>query len=323
MNKRFTPAEVAARTRHMKGIVIEHEQVRRVEQELATRIYEGGAGESNAAALTMLVAPSGCGKSKTVEQCNATLANDPAHSDSALPILYVSLPAQCSIKNMTTEILRGLKDPLADRHSTTGKNSVRIIDQLRGQKVKLFEIDEFQHLISGKNVAIHQEATDWLKQLLDGSGVPVVCIGLPEGLGVIARHEQLRRRTAKVVRMQPFVWDHDGPESDKFRAFLDVYEGLCEFREKSNLARYELAARIFIASDGLIGTVTQLCREAARTSMSRDDGPDCMTLEDFAEAYAGLPFEKANPFDPTKKIEEIVDAEPAVSRRAGPRKPKT
>lgn len=314
---RFTPEEIGARVRHMKGIVIEHEQIRIVQNEFEMRIHEG-AGAIDSAALTMMVAPPGCGKSNAATQSKIRIENDPKHSDSGLPILYVALPAQCSIKNTTTELLTALKDPLAERHSTAGKNSIRIIEQLRGQKVKLGIIDEFQHIIRSEKT--YAETTDWLKQLLDASGVPFVCVGLPSSLGVIARHEQLQRRTAKVIRMSPFGWDHGGEESDKLRALLSIYEKQCGFPQASNIAEYEFAARIWKASGGLIGTITQLAREAARASMSRSDGPDCMTMEDFGDAYDGLPFEQPNPFDPRKKVSEIIGNTPVVNKSAGPRK---
>lgn len=315
---RFTLEQIGERIRLMKGIVIEHEQVRLVQDELEMRISEGAA-ETDSAALTMMVAPSGCGKSNSVKQAKCKLEANPKYSNSALPILCISFPAQCTVKNVTTELLRGLNDPLADRHSTIGRNNMRIIDQLRGQKVQLGIIDEFQHIMQGTNDKTDQVTADWLKQLLDKSGVPFVCVGLPASLGVIARHDQLQRRTARVIRMTPFGWDHGGEESDKLRALLSVYESQCGFSQPSNLGDYETSARIWKASGGLIGTITQLAREAARASMSRSDGPDCITTEDFANAYAGLPFEQPNPFDPRKKIEEIIDNTPVTHPNSGPR----
>ena len=338
---RFTKEEIAVRKAGVQSILVEHDQLRRVEDELEMRILVGGG--TGAARLAMLVAPSGCGKSTTVKQAKARLERMPRIAGhSALPILYCSMPAKCSIKTMTTALLQALGDPKADKHGSAGMNSLRIIDLLRNLQVRLVILDEFQHLLSAVN---EREVTDWLKEVLDGAGVPVVCVGLNSSLTVINRNEQVRRRTSKLIRMKPFEWDKDAleegahaPGSVAFKAFLHLFEKALQLPERSNLGADELAERIHIASNGLVGTVSQLVCEAIETSMMRLHGPDCLTMEDFAEAYDGLGFGNVNPFDMRLYPEDIRqklksgrqqleagdgaedDGVQAVHKNAGPRK---
>ncbi len=315
---RFTPEEIGDHQRRIQNIVIEHSHLLDVEDELRRRLLTGGSAGS--AKLTMFVAPSGWGKSTTVRQAIERLIKTIGTSGSIRPILYASLPVPCTIKMMTTALLRALNDPLAERHGTTGQNSMRIIEQLRVQGVRLVILDEFQHLVSGPKQHIAYEATDWLKQLLDHAGVPVVCVGLPESTTVISEHEQLRRRTTKLIQKQPFCWDEEGGvESTAFRAFLHIYEKQMGFPDPSHLGAYEFAERIHIASKGLIGVVSQLALEAAGACLARTDGPICLTLEDFAEAFACLPYDGVNPFDPRRTPSDLRSNQIAVSRKAGPR----
>lgn len=315
---RFTPEEIGDHQRRIQNIVIEHKDLIDVEDELRRRVLAGGGAHS--AKLTMFVAPSGWGKSTTVRQAKERLVKTLGNGGSIQPILYVSLPIPCTIKMMTTALLRALNDPLAERHGTTGQNSIRIIEQLRVQGVRLVILDEFQHLVSGPKHVVLYEATDWLKQLLDTAGIPVVCVGLPESTTVISNTSKLRRRTTKLIQKQPFGWDDDGnEESDAFRAFLHVYENQMGFPDKSGLGDYDFAERIHIASKGLIGVVSQLALEAAGASLIRSDGPLCLTLADFADAYDSLPYDGVNPFDPRRTPSDLRSNQVAASRNAGPR----
>lgn len=332
----YSIAEIAAKKGAIQHVLIEYDQLDQVQDALELRILAGTGGES--AKLTMLVAPSGCGKTTTVKQAQSRLETKPdIAKNSLLPILYCSLPPKCSIKAMTTSLLAALHDPLADRQSTRDMNDLRIIGQLKAQHVRLLVLDEFQHLIGASvHSSLHKEATDWLKKVLDGAGVPVVCVGLPESLSVIATHDQIRRRTTRIIRMKPFAWDDGGPKSKMFQAFLHVFERELDLPENSGLGQPAMAERIHIASGGLVGVVAQLLSEAVEVSLRRRTGPECLTLGDLAEAYDGLPYELLNPFDDDLAPEDIRaareagiddhqdvrlgDSLPAINRRAGPHK---
>ena len=293
LKKVYTNREIGKRKEIAQSILIEHRECELVESELETLIVAGGASE--AAKLTMFVAPSGCGKSTAVKQAVERLKVKPEiAANSLLPILYCKLPAKCAIKTMATALLYGLNDPLAERHSN-GVNEMRIVNLLQAQRVKMLILDEFQELVP---TLLHHnalEVTNWLKNVLDGAHVPVICVGLPESLAVVRLNKQLRRRTTKLMKMKPFEWD-GGEESNRFKAFLHLYEKEMQFPDPSNLASADLAERIHIASDGLVGLVAQLIYEAIDVSMRRSSGPDCLTLEDFSEAYDDLPYEETISF---------------------------
>ena len=88
---------------------------------------------------------------------------------------------------------------------------------------------------------------------------------------------------------------------------------------RSHFARDQFAERIHIASKGLIGVVSQLALEAAGASLIRSDGPLCLTLADFADAYDSLPYDGVNPFDPRRTPSDLRSNQVAASRNAGPR----
>ncbi|MDP3273090.1 MAG: ATP-binding protein [Bosea sp. (in: a-proteobacteria)] len=271
----------------------------------------------SAARLTVLCAPSGAGKTRTIERIMKEL------NDNALghKVLHVPLPPQCAIKAMTAEFLRALGDPLADRVSTAARNTARIVQRVQELRFKLIVIDEFQHLLDRDSNRIASASTDWLKSMLDRAAVPVMCVGLPETLTILRSNEQLERRMTKVIRMNPMKWD-GGEGATEIRYFLREFERRLPFlTSASDLQEPRLAYAIFQATGGLVGRVAQLLAEALEASMLRPDGPDCITRQDLAKAYSGLEFDKPNPFNGEPGRPALQNAIAVVNPRAGPREP--
>ena len=310
---RFSEQEIAQRQADIAKIYVDHAQLQLIRMELEHRSRYGALGSHGK--LTMLIGESGCGKTVTVEAFVAMRNRDPQSR-----VLCVRLPVPCTIKSVTSETLRQLGDPLCDRNSTASRNSARIIHQLTEQGIRLFIIDEFQHLIDHDRDKVLRQTTDWLKTLLDAAGVPVVCVGLPNSLEVIRSNRQLERRTTKVISLRPFVWD-EGEETAVFRAFLHFYESELPFASPSNLSAEPLAKALHSASEGVVGRVSQLISEASLVSMRRPSGEDQLTWQDFAEAYAGLPFADRNPFDPAVMMRQATGERRAISTRGRPRSP--
>lgn len=305
---RFSEREIAERQAAVARVFVDHAQLECIRNHLDRLMHQRSVGTS--ARLTLLLANTGCGKTSAIQDFLAQ-----SEGDFRTKALYVSLPVPCTIKAMTSEMLRQLGDPLCDRNTTASRNSFRIIHQLKQQGKLLLIIDEFQHLIDHDRDKVQRQTTDWLKTLLDRAGVPVVCVGLPNSLEIIRSNSQLERRTTKVIYLPAFIWDN-GEQTTRFRVFLHVYESALPFTAPSNLSALPMAAALHRASDGLVGRISQLIGEATLVSMTRADGQDCLTWKDFAAAYAGLPFANRNPFDPEAICAHVDSGERrAVSNR--------
>jgi hypothetical protein len=291
---------IAEARKIINSTFIDYKQIGNVLQTLELRLEvgrrtEAGDFESTQAKLTALVAESGTGKSAVVKRF---LKSEQVRKMTAEGerILHVKVPAQANIKTCTTSFLRGLGDPLADRHSTTGRNSDRIVRLLRDLNYRFIVVDEFQHLVNEHSSKTPREVSDWLKVLLDEAGVPVLLVGLDTSLLALRGNQQLERRMTKVIRMKPMVWDR-GEGAQEFRYFLREFErAMIMLPEASNLSEPRLAHAIHKATGGYVGRVAQLMAEAIEITLLRDSGPRSMTRDDLADAFDGLGFETSNPF---------------------------
>jgi GTPase SAR1 family protein len=206
---RFQESEIAARLKAISQVFVDHAELASIRSALRNQMRYGISGRS--AKLMLFLAEAGCGKSTLIRDF---IAQEQGRTPPDL--LYVSLPVPCTIKGMTSEMLRRLGDPLCDRSTTATRNSFRIVHQLQHQNKRLIIIDEFQHLIDHDRDRVLRLATDWLKTLLDEAGVPVVCVGLPNSIEIIRSNKQLERRTTKVTRLHPFEW-REGSQGLEFR----------------------------------------------------------------------------------------------------------
>jgi hypothetical protein len=141
--------------------------------------------------------------------------------------------------------------------------------------------------------------SDWLKNLLNQTKVPIVLVGMPGCESVLDAkgNEQLKRRFSNREQIEPFSWQ--GPkESEEFRQLLKKIEDELPLLENSNLADLATAFLIYQATDGVINFVMKLLRRAARMAIERGlNRLDHPILADAYEQVLANEFKhRPNPF---------------------------
>lgn len=115
-----------------------------------------------------------------------------------IPVLKVLTPEGPTVKSMSEAVLVALGDTAAARGSAAVKTN-RIALFLRECRVELILFDEFHHFCDSR-APERRRVTDWLKNLLNECGKPVVLLGLPRAISALYSNEQLRRRCLRGVR---------------------------------------------------------------------------------------------------------------------------
>ncbi len=241
----------------------------------------------------------------------------------AVPVLDAAIPVPATIKHLVTELLSSLGDPVPDKGTIV--TQTRRLKRLIGEcGVELIVLDEFQHFIDRDSNVILVTVSNWLKDLLNETGVPMVLIGMPYSDVILHANAQLERRFAMRVSLDPFAWK-TAERQTEFRMFLNYLDEKLPFPRRSALADPEMALRIFCATEGVTGYVMKLIRRAA--ALAIDEKRECLEMEVLAWAYeerlsARAP-DRVNPFscdlgdlcpEPVTR-REIVS--PATGRRGG------
>ncbi|MBV8855363.1 MAG: TniB family NTP-binding protein [Acidobacteria bacterium] len=230
----------------------------------------------------LILGETGTGKTTLFRRYEQRYPRFETKTGTTVPVLSASIPVPATIKSLVTRLLIRLGDPMAER-GTTVSQTHRLQLLLGSCEAQILILDEFQHFIDRDSKKILQTASDWLKDVINETNIPVVLIGLPHSSDILTANPQLKRRFSTQERLAPFEWE-DSVGKREFRKFLRTLDDQLPLAETSNLADEELAFRFYCASGGLISRIMKIVRHAVGLSLER--GSERLTLEVLAESYA-------------------------------------
>ncbi len=252
--------------------------------------------------------PPGAGKTTLLEHYKLQFPSVDHADRTEIPVLCARVPSKATDKNLATTLLLALGDPVAERGSAFNQTT-RLKHFINACGVQLIILDEFQHFVDKDSWKILKNVSDWLKNLIDETGIPIVLIGMPYAVEILDApgNEQLQRRFAVRVELGPFGWT-TGDERGEFRAFLKAVDNQLPFDDCSHLSDPVTAFRFYCATNGRVGRVMKVLRRSAELAI--DQGLNQLTLDILADAYddrlrADHP-EKENPFRLDKSKLKIV-----------------
>lgn len=268
--------------------------------------------------------PPGAGKTTLLKHYKLRFPAAEGGESVKVPVLCARVPSKATDKNLVTTMLMALGDPAAER-GTAFNQTTRLKRFIEECDVQLIILDEFQHFVDKDSWRVLKSVSDWLKNLIDETGVPVVLIGIPYAVEILDApgNEQLQRRFAVRTALDPFGWDTDG-ERKEFRSFLKAADDQLPLAECSRLSDPLTAFRFYCATNGRVGKLMKVLRRAVELTLDR--GLELLTLEVLADAYderlrADHPG-RGNPFQMEKSwLKAVPFDEPemsfaAVSRRS-------
>ncbi|MFN4163024.1 MAG: TniB family NTP-binding protein [Ferrovibrio sp.] len=244
----------------------------------------------------LIVGRSGVGKTSLIQKYLAEHPPRETAMGRVVPVLFAQIPAPATIKAMASHLLEALGDPMPQRGTLDGmtQRSVRLIAACQ---VELIILDEFQHFIDReKNFKVLQTVSDWLKNLINSTRVPIVLVGMPESVKVLTENDQLARRFMAKERLSPFQWREDG--KDEFIRFLEAVSKKLPLAEKPMIYSVDVAQRMFWATEGRTALVMKIVRSATREALVNNW--KTITIRELAKAYTealvGDDDELTNPF---------------------------
>lgn len=228
-----------------------------------------------------------------------------------VPVLSATIPIPATPKSLVTKLLGKLGDPQAER-GTLVTQTLRLYELLRLCGVRLIILDEFQHFQDRDSNKIMQTISDWLKELLNETRVPIVLMGMPNCDLILAANLQLARRFSVRETLEPFGWNHSNAATQKrlrddFRRFLAMLDKQLPLAKRSNLSDPITAYRVYEATQGKIASIVKLVRRSVELAL--EQCAEMVDLEILSIAYmerlAHDQPKKANPFSVTFRCEQV------------------
>jgi hypothetical protein len=255
--------------------------------------------ETGLAENIRVLGESGAGKSSLCEWIEHQYPRSSLIDRDLVPALVVSVPPLASISSLAESILEKLGDP----SPLTGKVSTktaRVITLCRACKVEVILFDETQHIHDRGKYTTHYMVGDWLKSLIDHVGVPTVFVGLPKLEKLLQVNEQLRRRFSKRYSLALGQSGTETIESECFQLFNTLGNTMPIPISYSQYNWQEMGQRLFYASDGRIGYIKKIMKNALNHALKNDEPQICPEIleQAFTEEVWWEGVGELNPFNP-------------------------
>lgn len=154
--------------------IMEHPKFTLTIREIA-RLHERGKVAGVADSM-LLVAQSGTGKSTALKYYEERFPRTEKKWGTRIPVLRVVTPESPTVKTLAESVLVAMGDPAAAKGTASAKTN-RIIHFFKVCGVELLFIDEFQHFHDSQRAAESRRVSDWLKNLINMVGIPVILAG--------------------------------------------------------------------------------------------------------------------------------------------------
>lgn len=286
-----------------------------------------------------LLGESRTGKSRVIKAL--LLAHPPTRTSEGLraPFLRVTTPAKPTVIALQTAILEQLGDPLFAT-GTEGNKTHRIRKLFREAGVEALALEEFQHFYDKASHKVWVHAADWLKTLMDDTGIVLIVGGLERCQSVINSNEQLRGRFGASAILRRLDWYREDDRAE-FAGIVDAFhQGLSKHFDLPSFESDEMTFRLYCACGGIIGYLSKILRQAVWNAIGKDNRritiedldlayieaviveyPALQNVRPFATAFIAQPSE---PLVAAVKMIGTTDAPPAVPKGPGSaQKPKT
>lgn len=206
------------------------------------------------------------------------------------PVLYSRIPCPAYIGGLPPQLLYDLGDPFYSKTRTTTLQTKRLYNLLKECKVEIIFLDEVQHLVDRNSHKLLRDSSDWFKDLIDETGIPIIFLGIPDSDKIFIENEQLSNRVRYVQTTKEF--DND----DTFRKFLYLYDMALPLEESSSLADSDMCCRLYNSTKGNVKNIHDLLVESVSIAIANN--ATRITMPIFAKAHNRILYYQSikNPF---------------------------
>jgi DNA transposition AAA+ family ATPase len=206
----------------------------------------------------------GSGKSTAISHYLKQFPRKRISGITKIPVLLAITPETPSVVALSDVLLSSLGDPLATRGTAATKLN-RIVHFFKECGVEMLILDEFHHFYDTHRVQEGRRVTDWLKNLMNLTGICVVLVGLPRSIAALNANPQLRRRFRSPLHHREFGFV--GKEAQyEFCALMHALEQCLPVRFEPPLSEPSTAIKMYYATQGLIDYVIKILDDAVASS---------------------------------------------------------
>lgn len=230
----------------------------------------------------LITGESGSGKSELVKRYAAKYPRQELEEYTHIPVLYVQLRSPQTAKAFTQQILVAIGDPQGGSGVKSKERGFELIaNYCRHCFVEMIILDEVQTVIQNRSPGVIASISDWFKDLMNDTGVPVVLVGMPWCIGFIKDNDQLDTRVTYRYDLDTF---RVSSQFSHFIKFIELFSKNFEFESGFSLLDHETAYRLFAYSSGIIRAITGQITKAASLAKSEGKAIDLLCFQEVTRS---------------------------------------
>ncbi len=230
----------------------------------------------SAAQSFYICGPSGVGKTFI---CKKYAENFPRYDvemedriQTIVPVYISKVEATATPKSLATALLRDLGDPLYSQGTEQNKTD-RLVELVRDCQVEMIIIDEVQHIYDRDSDKIIIRASNWLKNFMADTAIPIILVGLPDIKTVIKDNKQLETRFKRKHELKPLSMNRKKGDVSEFEKFLHLVDLKLPLEKRSHLADRDTAVLLYEATKGNLRILMESIIQNAAIKAINNDFP--------------------------------------------------
>lgn len=248
----------------LNKVVIEHPRMSRAIKRIdKCRQMSKSAREPE---CMLIIGHSGVGKTTIKDHYLSKNPPKEMKSGTVVPVLTVTTPVLAKMDTIAAAILASLGDPAPYEGKLEAKTQ-RLYALLKRCRVELIFLDEFHHLIDRDKAKVLRNVSDWLKNFISETKIPVVLMGLPSCQQIIDSNEQLRRRFSSQLNVGRFEWRKT--RRPELKKFLSVLQENLPIESSVDFGSDDMAQRFWGATHGNISRIIKVTKGAVFIAQSK------------------------------------------------------
>ena len=245
----------------------------------------------------LVLGESGVGKTRLLQQFALKHPRTEHVEFTEVPVLYVPIPAKCSVRKLAGCVLQALGSNYWDRGNEEAR-TFQVKTLLKTCRVRVVILDEANHLVDRGQEATHYYVGDWLKEVADAAGIPFVLAGTLRAATLLDTNEQLRSRFREPLVVRPFGMATEVELAASQRA-LRVFGEFLAGLDALDIAHRDNARKILFATGGRLREICRLLTRAV--TLARGEPQPRLGMPELEQAFREAIFPgapaKRNPFD--------------------------